>query len=69
MGIGLSISRTIVEAHGGKIWAENGDTGGAIFRFTLPMAEKPAKEREPRRLRLDLNSAPPRPHLEVAKED
>jgi PAS domain S-box-containing protein len=46
MGIGLSISRTIVEAHGGKIWAENGDAGGAIFRFTLPMAEKPAKERE-----------------------
>jgi two-component system sensor kinase FixL len=41
MGIGLSISRTIVEAHGGKIWAENPPGGGAVFRFTLPFAEKP----------------------------
>ena len=36
MGIGLSISRTIVEAHGGKIWGENRPEGGAVFRFTLP---------------------------------
>jgi len=35
MGIGLSISRTIVEAHGGKIWAEERPGGGAVFRFTL----------------------------------
>src|SRR3546814_15509425 len=40
MGIGLSISRTIVEAHGGRIWAENRYGGGAIFRFTLPLAEE-----------------------------
>jgi C4-dicarboxylate-specific signal transduction histidine kinase len=40
MGIGLSISRTIVEAHGGKIWAED-RRGGAVFRFTLPCAEAP----------------------------
>jgi two-component system sensor kinase FixL len=35
MGVGLSISRTIVEAHGGRIWVESGDKAGAIFRFTL----------------------------------
>jgi two-component system sensor kinase FixL len=39
MGIGLSISRTIVEAHGGKIWAEDRPGGGALFRFTLRRAE------------------------------
>ncbi len=36
MGIGLSISRTIIEAHGGRIWAEPNPQGGATFRFTLP---------------------------------
>ena len=36
MGIGLPISRTIVEAHGGQIGGENRREGGAIFRFTLP---------------------------------
>ncbi|UCF77048.1 MAG: PAS domain S-box protein [Betaproteobacteria bacterium] len=35
MGIGLSISRTIVEAHGGKIWATANPGGGTIFRFSL----------------------------------
>ena len=35
MGIGLSISRTIIEAHGGRIWAEPNPTGGTVFRFTL----------------------------------
>ncbi|HEX9932630.1 MAG TPA: PAS domain S-box protein [Allosphingosinicella sp.] len=35
MGVGLSISRTIIEAHGGRIWAEPGAGCGAAFRFTL----------------------------------
>jgi two-component system sensor kinase FixL len=35
MGVGLSISRTIVEAHGGRIWAEPNPEGGTIFRFTV----------------------------------
>lgn len=35
MGVGLSISRTIVEAHGGRIWAETNPGGGTVFRFTL----------------------------------
>ena len=35
MGVGLSISRTIIEAHGGHIWAEPNPEGGTIFRFTL----------------------------------
>jgi PAS domain S-box-containing protein len=38
MGIGLSISRTIIEAHGGRIRAENYPGEGATFRFTLPLA-------------------------------
>jgi C4-dicarboxylate-specific signal transduction histidine kinase len=38
MGIGLSISRSIIEAHGGRLWAESNPRGGSIFRFALPMA-------------------------------
>ncbi len=36
MGIGLSLTRSLVESHGGRIWAENNPGGGASFRFTLP---------------------------------
>jgi two-component system sensor kinase FixL len=38
MGVGLSISRTIIETHGGRMWAETNRAGGATFRFTLPAA-------------------------------
>jgi two-component system sensor kinase FixL len=40
MGVGLSISRTIIEAHGGQIWTEPNPGGGAVFKFTLRAVTK-----------------------------
>ena len=39
-GMGLAISRSIIEAHGGHLWATANDGRGAAFHFTLPVAEK-----------------------------
>ncbi len=50
VGLGLAICRTIITAHGGKIWAENREGGGTAFRFTLSAAglpPAPKKEEEP----------------------
>jgi two-component system sensor histidine kinase KdpD len=49
VGLGLAICRTIMTAHGGRIWAENREGGGAVFRFTLSSAgipPLPAREEE-----------------------
>lgn len=51
-GIGLSLVKRIVEAHGGKAWAENHEEGGAIVSFSLPISQPgwvPDEEREPSR--------------------
>lgn len=39
LGMGLSISRTIIEAHGGRLWHETPASGGACLRFRLPLAK------------------------------
>ncbi|MCL4788662.1 MAG: ATPase [Verrucomicrobia bacterium] len=39
LGMGLAICRSIVDAHGGRLWAENHSEGGAVFHFELPVAE------------------------------
>jgi signal transduction histidine kinase len=39
VGMGLSICRSIIEAHGGRLWADANKPRGAVFQFTLPNAE------------------------------
>jgi C4-dicarboxylate-specific signal transduction histidine kinase len=41
MGMGLSVSRTIIEAHGGRLWAENNAERGATLSFTIPVSKEP----------------------------
>ncbi len=38
LGVGLAICRKLIEAHGGRLWAEHNAGGGALFQFTLPVA-------------------------------
>ncbi len=60
LGMGLCISRTIVEAHGGRLWAENNDGEGATFYFTVPV-EKSVEGRVSRvegRLKSPMSSPP-----------
>jgi two-component system sensor histidine kinase KdpD len=66
VGLGLAICRTIIEAHGGLIWAANRSQGGAVFRFTLPI------DGEPPQVPTDdesdeLESAEPKPGAEIDK--
>jgi C4-dicarboxylate-specific signal transduction histidine kinase len=42
MGMGLPISRSIIEAHGGKLWAESNGSQGSVFQFTLPSGSSSA---------------------------
>jgi signal transduction histidine kinase len=40
VGLGLSICRSIIDAHGGRLWADANEPGGAAFQFTLPDSER-----------------------------
>jgi signal transduction histidine kinase len=44
MGMGLSICRSIIEAHGGRLWAIPCDPQGALFQFTIPAGPPTGKQ-------------------------
>ncbi len=45
--MGLSVSSSIIKAHGGRIWAENNRDGGTTFAFEIPVDEPAAGEQQP----------------------
>ena len=62
MGMGLSIARTIVQSHHGRIWAENRHGGGAVLRFSLPLMRGASADRSAERRPGGLTApAPARP--------
>jgi signal transduction histidine kinase len=46
MGLGLSICRSIIEAHGGRLWATQNPARGVTFQFSIPMADGDDAETE-----------------------
>ena len=58
LGIGLSISRTIIEANGGTIAGNNGNDGGATIRFTLPLVTNPSRGTDRRRPDAETGATP-----------
>jgi C4-dicarboxylate-specific signal transduction histidine kinase len=65
VGMGLSICRSIIDAHGGRLWADANEPRGATFRFTLPGAENELTNGEPREG--SISTAPHQPACEGSR--